>query len=248
MKRSALIRVSVFAALAGIFTTSPAFVAGAEEAKPGIISVSGTGSATLRPDIAVLSLTVLRREKTARAALSANNEAMANVITNLQSLGVAERDLQTSNFHIRPEISRPKNSSGSGNQNAPVIRGYQVSNSLTVRIRDLSKLGEILDASVSLGVNSGGQIQFTSSDPSKAIRSARKRAMAKATAKAKTLTLAANVELGRIINISENQSRSQPRQLGDMRAMAMKSAPSVPIASGENEYRITVHVQWELKQ
>src|SRR5690606_17472349 len=88
----------------------------------------------------------------------------------------------------------------------PTITNYSVSNSLMVRVRDLSKLGSVLDESVTLGVNQGGDVSFINDDPAETIKEARKRAVADAIAKAKTLAEAAGVEIGRVVEINE-QSR-----------------------------------------
>jgi len=218
----------------------------AEEPKPAIISVSATGSATAVPDIASLDLTVLREAKTARAALDANNKAMAEVLKAMHRAGIEQRDLQTSNFNIHPRYHHVNSSSGQ--RKPPKLVGYSVSNSLTVRVRDLDNLGSILDTSITLGVNSGGGISFSSDKPQPIIEEARKNAVAKAIAKAKTLTEAAGVKLGRIVEISEtNRQSPHPRAMARMES-AMASDAAVPIAAGENTYSITVNVRWELDQ
>jgi uncharacterized protein YggE len=196
--------------------------------------------------MAVISLSVVRLEKTARAALDANNEAMAALLEAMKAEGIAERDLQTSSFSINPQYLYPKRDDGT--QEAPRIEGYSVSNTLTVRIRDLSKLGAILDKSVTLGVNQGGQIVFTNDDASSAITEARKLAVADAVAKAKTLAEAAGVTLGRIATISEqNQGgRPVPMMRAEMADASFKSA--VPVAAGENEYSVNVTMGFEIAQ
>lgn len=209
--------------------------------------MTGEGTANVVPDMAVINMTVLRQDKTARAALDANNSAMAEVLAAMSSAGIEQRDLQTSNFSIDPEYLYPERTN---NQPVtPKIIGYRVSNSLTVRVRDLDKLGSILDKSVTLGVNQGGQIMFTNDDPSAAITKARTAAMQDAVSKATTLTDAAGVGLGRIVNISEQHRNPSPGPL--MRAeMAMKSSAdaAVPVATGENQYRVSVNVTFELNQ
>jgi hypothetical protein len=217
-----------------------------EADKPGIISVTGEGAASLAPDMAVVTMSVLRQEKTARAALDANNRAMTEVLAAMKEAGIETRDLQTSSFSIDPQYFYPQSSNNKPVE--PQITGYRVSNTLTVRVRDLSKLGTILDKSVTLGVNQGGQIQFTNDDPSAAVTEARKDAMRDAIAKAKTLTEAAGIDLGRISQISEQHRTPSPVPM--MRAeMAMKaSSDAVPVASGENQYSVTVNVSFELKQ
>lgn len=211
------------------------------------ISVSATGTSSIAPDMAILNLSVLRQAKTAREALSANTEAMSQVLNAMKEAGVEERDLQTSNFNINPQYqySRP---SKSGEQKPPKIVGYNVSNALTVRIRNLEDLGTILDQSVSLGVNNGGNVQFTNSNSDAPVEEARKNAMQRAIAKAKTLTTEAGVGLGKIVLISE-QNRGRPRPKAFARTARMEAASdAVPIAAGENSYSVTVNVTWELQQ
>lgn len=221
----------------------------ADEPKPGVINVNASGRATVTPDMAVLNLAVMREAATAREALDANTKAMAEVLKAMQDTGIAERDLQTSNFNIRPRYIYPKQKSD-GSQLPPKIIGYTVNNSLTVRVRDLAKLGTILDEAVTLGVNSGGNIQFTTDNPTAALEEARKKAMANAIAKAKTLTEAAGVNLGRIVSISESAGRRpRPRPVAyAARARLTEAAAPVPVAAGENSYSVSVSVQWELSQ
>ncbi len=211
---------------------------------PPHVAVTGEGEVAIAPDMAVLSLAVVSEEKTARAALDANNEAMAGVLAAMAEMGVAERDLQTAGFSITPRYVYPKNSS---DNQQPRIVGYQVHNGLSVRVRDLSKLGAIIDRSVSLGVNQGGNITFTNDDPSAVITEARKQAMIDAISRATTLTEAAGIALGKVLSITEQSFN--PRPIPMARAeMAMRQADAVPVATGENTYRVQVNVTFELDQ
>ncbi len=212
------------------------------------ISVQATGTSSVEPDIATVQLTVLREAKTARAALSANTEAMQQVLDAMKAAGIAEKDLQTSNFSIQPQWFYPRQKTN-GQQDEPRITGYQVSNALTVRIRDLSSLGEVLDQAVTLGVNSGGNIVFSSSKADEARQEARADAMKRAIDKARVLTDAAGASLGRILKISEQGGRIAPRPIARAARleMAADSAP-VPVAAGESTYRVTVSVSWEIAQ
>lgn len=223
------------------------FAAMAEEAPRPRITVSGEGEAAAAPDMAIVSLVVLQEKPTAREALTANNETMAKVLDAMKKAGIAERDLQTSGFNIDPRYVYPENKQGQSPQ-APKIVGYAVSNSLSVRVRDLKKVGEILDQSVTLGVNQGGNLTFTNDKPETIVEEARKKAVANAIAKAKTLTAAAGVEVGKIIEISEQTF--QPRPYGGApraKMMAAEASDSVPVAAGENSYNVTVNVTFELK-
>ncbi|MEL6946791.1 MAG: SIMPL domain-containing protein, partial [Pseudomonadota bacterium] len=209
--------------------------------------ISATGNAKVAPDMATLTLSVVREAETAREALDANTTAMAAVLNAFRDEGIEERDLQTSGFNIQPRYFYPKRSSD-GQQAAPRIVAYSVTNGLTVRVRDLAKVGAILDRSVTLGVNSSGSIAFGSSDPSPFIQEARKKAMQQAILKAKTLTSEAGVKLGRILSIREPNPRRR-RAVGIARMASSRAESSaVPIAAGENSYSVTVTVRWELQQ
>ena len=211
------------------------------------ISVTGNGNATSKPDMALITLGVQRQAKTAREALSMNSAAMTDVLAALKAEGIAEKDLQTSNFNIQPQYHYFKQSP-TGEQRPPEIVGYSVNNQLSVRIRELSKLGEILDLTITLGVNSGGNIQFMSDNPGPAISQARQKAMENAIAKAKILTSAAGVALGKILTISENSRQPQPFAMRELAMARSASVDAVPIAAGENTYSVNVQVSWEIKQ
>lgn len=208
------------------------------------ISVTGEGEHALRPDMALLSFSVVRQAETARAALSANNQAMAQVIAALKADGVEDRDLQTAGIQINPRYEYPTGPDGSQRQ---VMTGYEVANTLTVRVRDVQKTGTILDRVVSLGVNQGGGISFTNADPEAALEAARREAVENAVAKARVLAQAAGVTLGPILEISEMASRPQPMpyMAAKMRAEA---ADAVPVEAGENSYRIEVTMSFGIVQ
>ncbi|NTS31884.1 SIMPL domain-containing protein [Phyllobacterium sp. BT25] len=219
----------------------------AEDAPRPRITVTGEGEAAAAPDTAILSLVVMQEKPTAREALTANNEAMAKVLDAMKKAGIAERDLQTSGFSIDPRYVFPENNNNQPPK-PPSIVGYAVSNSLTVRVRDLAKVGDILDQSVTLGVNQGGNITFTNDKPDTILEEARKNAVANAVARAKTLTAAAGVELGRVIEINEQSFSPRPVPMAARgKMMAMDAASPVPVATGENTYNVNVNMTFELK-
>lgn len=213
--------------------------------KEAVIIVSGDADAAVAPDLAIVSLGVSETKQSAREALDANNKSMAAVLKALRADGIADKDLQTSGFSIQPQYTYPQNEDGT--PKPPVLTGYTVSNMLTARIRDLAKVGDVLDASVTLGVNQGGEIRFTNVDPEKSIEAARKDAMKNAIAKAETLATAAGVKLGRVVEITENMQRPEPMPAMRM-SMAKEASDSVPVASGENRYSVTVNVTFAIKQ
>jgi uncharacterized protein len=225
----------------------PAMAQEADMGKPvPKITVTGEGEATAAPDMAILTLNVLREADTARDAMTANNEAMAKVLDAMKKAGIEDRDLQTAGINIQPRYQYPDDKNG---LKEPKITGYSVTNSLTVRVRDLDKVGSVLDQSVSLGVNQGGNLTFTNDNPAATINEARKRAMADAIAKARTLADAAGVGLGRVLEINEQSWRPQPVPFAraEMKMAAPQAADAAPVAAGENSYNVQVNVTFELK-
>jgi uncharacterized protein YggE len=232
------------ASLPALLATYPVSAQDVRPREP-VISVSGQGEASVAPDMALLSLSVVRNGKTAEEALSSNSTAMKDVLSSLRADGIADRDVQTSNFSIHPQYrqSEPKD----GVVEPPEVVGYEVSNMLMLKVRDLGKLGELIDSSVKLGVNQGGQISFTNDNPDTVLTEARKAAVAEAVAKARTLTEAAGVKLGRILEINENSASPMPEPMMRM-SMAKDMRQAVPIAAGENSYTVTVNVTFALEQ
>ena len=206
-------------------------VALAQEQRPAPrVVVTGEGEMAVVPDMAIVSLAVMREAETAREALDDNNEAMAAVITAMKEAGIEDRDLQTAGLQINPRYVYPQNNGDSEQQ--PRIVAYQVSNTLTVRVRDIEKVGEVIDRSVTLGVNQGGNISFTNDDPAQATTEARKSAVEDAVARARTLAEAAGVELGSIIELSEQAFAAPPVPLAGRAYRMEAAADSVPSAAG----------------
>lgn len=230
--------VSLTAIAACLASASPALA----DMVPGPrIIVTGEGENAIPPDMALLSLGVMHQARTAREALDATNTAISTVIDALKAQGVAPRDLQTGGLQIAPTYNYSNNPDGSQKSE---LTGYQVANTLSVRVRDLGKTGEIIDRAVTLGVNQGSGITFTNEDPAGALAKARKRAVTDAIEKAKALSEAAGVELGRVLEISDQNVAAQPLPIA---AKAFDRAVGVPIEAGENAYRVQLTVTFELR-
>ncbi|WP_027058712.1 SIMPL domain-containing protein [Mesorhizobium loti] len=221
----------------------PAMAGATDLPTPPRIIVTGEGEATTPPDLALLSLSVMREAKTARAALDANNDAMAAVIAAMKAAGIKDRDLQTAGIQINPRYNYTNKPDGS--QDAELV-AYQVTNTLAVRVRDIDKTGEILDKAVSLGVNQGGGISFTNDNPDATITEARKKAVANAVAKATTLAEAAGVTIGRVLEITD-QNIAPPPMAINAKAFDAAAGAAVPTQAGENAYNVQVTVTFELK-
>jgi hypothetical protein len=223
----------------------PTPLAAEENARQPTITMSGHGDISAAPDTAHISTGVVSEAKTAREALTANNTAMEKVIAELKKAGIEARDLQTSNFSVQPQYYHPPRDRN-GPIEPPRIVGYQVSNTLRVRVRDLARLGAILDVTVSQGANQLNGIAFSIDDPEALLAKARKAAMEDAIARATTYAEAAGVALGRVLSISENSGPRPVPMVARMRAE--DAAAAVPIEAGEQSIQAQVQVTWELRQ
>ncbi|AVX03894.1 SIMPL domain-containing protein [Maritalea myrionectae] len=213
------------------------------------ISIQGVGDVSAVPDMATVTSGVATDGETARDALTANSEAMAALIDVLKSSGVEDKDIQTSGFSVHPNYVHTDKRDANGYRMPPKIIGYRVSNNVTVAIRDLDSLGGVLDAAVTVGANTINGVNFGVSDTDELMKQARQNAMKDAIEKAELYTSAAGVDLGNIMNISENQSYSPaPMMKMGARMEMADAAMAVPVEAGEMTYSVTVNVQWEIDQ
>ena len=215
--------------------------AAAQEEVSRRLVVTGTGEVSARPDVAVISAGVVVQADTASAALAENTRAMNAVLEQLRAAGLAQEDIQTSQFAVMPlyESREPDPQ----RTEPPGILGYQVSNQVTARVRDIDRLGVILDALVGAGANSVDGLYFDIADPARVLGEARDAAVADALAKARRYASAAGVQLGAILAIEETGAYAPPRPM--MRAEAM--AASVPIAPGQTELSASVTMTFAIE-
>ncbi len=218
----------------------------ADDASARTLSLTGRAEVRAAPDMAVISAGTVSEANTAREALSANNETMAAVLKTIAAAGVAEKDIQTSNVSIQPKYTYPPRAS-EGAQEAPKIDGYTVSNTVTVLVRDLDKLGAVMDAVVSSGVNQMNGLNFTIAEPGPLRNEARKAAVAEALARAQLYADAAGVKLGPIRSISEESHVRPPQPMARMAMEATAADAAVPIAQGEQVIEATVNIVWGLE-
>lgn len=195
------------------------------------ITVSGRGEISVRPDIAYVETGVVTQAKTAAEALTANTQAMQAVFQGLKALGIEDRDIRTSQFSINAVHTRPERGEASR------INGYQVSNIVTLTLRDLDRVGEALDTLVTLGSNQLRGIRFQVEKPGPLLDATRDDAVKDALRKAKIYVAAAGVVLGPILTITESGVRMPSPVFA--RAMSME-AMDVPVAPGEQTLSTSV--------
>jgi uncharacterized protein len=213
----------------------PAFAA--DPAPPAVV-VTGTGEVSVKPDTAQVQVGVTTQAQTASQALKANNEAMDVLLKALTSRGIAEKDVQTSNFHVSPQY-RHQNPG-----QAPELAGYQATNQVGVRVRNLKDLGPLLDDLVTKGANQVHGVSFTVADPRKVLDEARGKAVQDARRRAEHLAREAGVKLGRILRIQEGADPGPPEPKGMFFGAAREAA--VPIAPGEQRFEAAVTVSFAL--
>lgn len=226
--------------LTGALVAGQAPFALADDHSPATITVTGEGVVTAAPDLATVSLGVTTQGATAAEAMAANTAALAKVLERVKAAGVEERDIQTSNLNLNP------NWAGTDGNGVPTIQGYVATNVVQLRVRDLPKLGEVLDAAITDGANTLNGISFGLAEPEPAMDDARKEAVQAAKARAELLTRAAGVGLGRIVSISESGGYAPPMPMYRMEA-AMADAP-VPVEGGEVGVTANVTITWEIAQ
>lgn len=222
--------------LAGL--TLPAFA--------GTITIEGHGEVAAAPDMAMINSGVTTQGATAREALDANTAAMAELIAELKAAGIGARDIQTSGFSVNPNYVYTDERDANGYTLPPKINGYQVSNTVTVTVRQLDALGSILDKSVTVGANTINGVSFSVADPSELYNEARKAAFADAKAKADLYAAAAGTVVEDIVSISETQGYNQPVPVAMYARADMAASAPVPVQGGELSFAINVNVQWDL--
>ena len=207
------------------------------------ISVSGTGTVTLKPDVADLHLGVLVNRTTVKAARADAAVAMTKVLAAIKALGIDDKDVQTSNVSLQPTYDY------SNGTNPPRITGFQMSNSVTVTVRDLAKLGDAIDNGLAAGATSLDGVTFRVNDETAAEAQARQAAMAEAKAKADTLAAAAGVSVGGVASISETSAPIPYPITYNLAAPTAVdgSKVSTPVQAGTTDVTITVAVVYLIK-
>jgi uncharacterized protein len=205
------------------------------------ITVTGEGQVFAAPDQATINAGVVTDGPTAKDALARNSARMTEVIAALKKMGIESKDIQTSGFNLSPMyLPQPPG------QTVPRIGGYQVSNNVTVTVKDLAKLGEIMDQVVQMGSNSVGGVSFSIANPKPLMMQAREAAIGDAKMRAEAYAKAAGVSVGKVAMISEVAAPIvQPAPIYAMRAAAADSS-AVPVESGQQQLSLTVTVVFDI--
>ncbi len=238
MKKIAFFLAVVLALGALLAGCAPSTVTLQQQPPTRTVTVTGTGMVTLTPDIAYIYIGVHTQNASASQAVSDNNTQAQAVIAAIKGFNVDDKDIKTTNFSITPQQQYDNNGKLTG-----VI--YMVDNTVYVTVRDLTKLGDLLDSAVKAGANSIGSIQFDLADKTQALTQARQEAVKNARAQADELTAATGVQLGEVETISYADS-TPPIEVPYARANTLAAA-SVPVSAGSMQISTTVTIVYTIK-
>jgi uncharacterized protein YggE len=201
------------------------------------ITVVGQGRVSVKPDIAYANLGVQLVAPTASEATGQADEAMSAVIAVLKDLAIDDKDIQTATYNVYPQQEFQDGTPGK-------ITGYQVSSTIRVTVRDLDKLGSVLDQAIGAGVNNIQGITFGIDDPTEAQSAAYDQAVADASARADELARVSDVQVGQVRSINQLDS-SSPGPI--VEAAVGKGGASTPIESGSIEYQARVQIIYTIQ-
>lgn len=204
------------------------------------IMVTGTGEVQAKPDIARLRVGIVTHGLLAQAAMEENAKTMRGVLRGLADLGIAAKDIQTMRLTVAPQYERRH----AGQSALPGIVGYQVQHTVQVTVRDVSRVGGVLDALMKLGANHLNDVQFLIDDDKALLDNARVAAVREARRKAELFGTAAGVVVGEVMSMHEAGSVRPP----PMPITYMRAAESVPVAPGERTLQVQVTVVFALRE
>ena len=203
-----------------------------------LLSVSAHAEATRVPDVAAISTGVVTQAADANAAMRANASQMDKVMAAIRAAGIAERDIQTSGVNLNPQYKYTDNQ-------APTITGYQASNTVNLKVRDIGKLGKVLDALVASGANQVNGPSFEVDKPEAAYDEARRAALEQAQARAAMYAKALGLRVRRIVSISEGGG-FQPQPMPMMAMARGKAESDTAVSPGETTLGANLDVVFEL--
>jgi uncharacterized protein YggE len=236
---------SLFVALALAGTAFPgaAMAQGVAIAQPVAgtrVDISATGTVTRVPDLAIISAGVVTRSTTATGAIAENAARMERVRAALKRAGIADRDIQTSSINLNPDYRYENNQ-------PPVLTGYQATNNVSVKFRDIRNSGKILDALVAEGANQINGPSLTIDKPEAAYDEARTRAIAEGRARADLYARALGMRVVRLLSVSESGGYSRPPMPYAPDMMVTAQRAKTEIEPGTQDLQVSLTMSFELQ-
>ena len=210
------------------------------------IAISDTGEVYASPDLALVNLMVVNEAKTVAEAMAENAERMNRVIEKMKSLGIEEKDLKTASYNIYPRYEYERDQFGN-NYGKRILVGYEIRQSLQVKIRNLENIGQVIEGGTAAGANDVGNLQFTIDNQDELKKQAREQAINKAKEKAEQMAFQLGVRLGKVTSFSENFYMPYYRSMDYAEASGMGGAGEVPdIQTGENKISVSIVITYEI--
>ena len=206
------------------------------------VSFSGEGKVVAKPDIAKVNLSILTTAVSSKAAQDDNSKKSKAVTDYLKKQNIDDKDIKTTSYNIYPQY---KYSQYGGN---PEITGYQVNQSIEIKIRNLDNVSNILDGVVAAGANQVNQLSFEIDNPDALKAEARAKAIADAKKKANELQSQVGISLGKIVNFSESTGRYPVPMYMEAKSAGDRGGGGGPeIPTGENEITVNVTITYQIK-
>jgi len=245
-----LLALTFFVAVSGYNAFKQSKYIGQDIESQNTITVSATGEISARPDLAIISFSVVTEAVTVSEAMEENSSKMNQIIAFAKEQGIEEKDLKTIGFNIYPRYEwRKQGVYWPYPEGERALVGYEINQTLQVKIRDMEKIGVIIQGATNLGVNQLGNLSFSIDNEDGLKEQAREQAIDEAKAKAKELASQLGVRLIKITNFSESGYSPVPRYDSYAKsAVGMGGGEAPPeIATGENEISITVSITYEIR-
>jgi uncharacterized protein YggE len=204
------------------------------------LDISATGTVTRVPDLAIISAGVVTKSTTATGAIAENAARMERVRAALKRAGIADRDIQTSSINLNPDYRYENNQ-------PPVLTGYQASNNVSVKFRDIRNSGKILDALVAEGANQINGPSLTIDKPEAAYDEARTKAIAEGRARADLYARALGMRVVRLLSVSESGGYSRPPMAYAADMMVSAQRAKTEIDPGTQDLQISLAMSFELQ-
>lgn len=244
MKSTLIIIITFFIALFAytkIAGPLPFSITSVTTQKTDTFNVSGNGKALVKPDIALVNIGVQTQSSTVKAAQQELNSKINQVTSAIKKVGIVDRDIQTTNYSINPNYDYQTS--------VQRIIGYSASTNLTIKIRNLDQVNDVIDSATENGANTVSGISFDVDDKTKALNEARQKAVAEAKTKAVDAAKIAGFTLGKIINYNENLDNGfrPPIAMMAIKADGGGRTESTQIEPGSSELTIEVTLSYEIK-
>jgi uncharacterized protein YggE len=253
--RAALIVLMVYLGVLALSTLKGIKYIGAGVPATNTISVSGEGEVFAVPDTAQFTATVMETGSDVKTAQDKAAQKANDIMSYLKGAGIAEKDIQTADYSVSPQYEYQQATGAAcrdgycppGRQ---VLKGYQVSETLSVKVRDTKKAGDLLSGVGSRGASSVSGLNFTVADEDALKAQARDKAIADARAKAQQLAGSLRVSLVRIVGFSENGALPPVPYAAKTMSLAAQDAGGAvapEIATGQNKITSTVSLSYEIE-